>query len=671
MASQNAEQEEKKRNQERQQRAEELNGSFSFFTSKAQATGSKFNKIGNSGAPPSSNIRSDIKNRAGNPGGANAFVDLTESSVAYDFDNYSNPPARQPLQNKPNSTANSSQKENVSSQQAILRQENKIRALENQLKNAESAKADLQEKLTAKDGEASNLRRDKKVLEEKIKALKLQSLKVADKEDPERKLLLQKIEKMKADRQFQMNDISFRRNEMTMIETTIPASKLPFFSNFPTHSTTGKPEVCLKVFEIETSLRKSLKGDVLGSLEASIKICSEETQLQLAKVMTMLFAFGKIEHSVIDSLFKDASSTVDHIFKYIEHLELMNEEEITFESNPALTACTYISRPFFRKKFTFFDPLLNRLDKDEGFYTTFMADKFFPEELCSKPRVIIACYASIARYSLQFSENLLLSYITKDQSQTFVTTLCNLLNSYVIDSKNVFNYHGFAIASASLLSSLGLHYCEYDKSKLQVVSQNLTKLFRLLLECRCDNPLMMEHLTQFLVHVTKDPENTEVARQLCVNYPSGKIETSKTYKYCQYHTEACSFQLFLMYLLTAFKFKRELNQLEIELLLKTTLKLNQIVSNIQEMKPGTLRFLDRTETDVTSKICSCHSNLIYAVLTLSHLALSNREIAVDYKLHVENYQSQGRNIHREIPQLSKSKILISSIESNVINRKTF
>ena len=644
--------EERKRNQKLQQLSEECGN--------AEGSSSRDNKFFKS-RESTQKFRNGNQNVFSDKAINNHFVDLTEDLDPMFRDQIENPTItndsryKKPLQNQPVPT---SQKENATSHVAtqVMIKEKKIKALEIQLKNKMVQIDAVQEKLRVKEGEAGTLRREKKLLEEKVRGLCLNNATQVT-NDPEKNKLRQERDALKIQLDFEkLNARNMRIAEQPQPTSSAQhTSTIPFFTNFSAQTTSGKLEVSSKMFDIIKPLpnpEESFK--MIHNEETSVNVDTIETQLKIAKACANLLNGGFIDNRLINELFIEASSMILHIEKYIEDLEC-RKDDIIFDNNPSLTASIFISIPFLRKKLTTFNPVLNTLDKNDGVLNVAQSGKLFPEEICSNPRQIIACYAVIARYSQRFSENLLMSNI--NDGSTFVSVLCQSLMTYVSDSKNVFDYFGFTIASASLLSSLGSHYSEYSSDYIEFISEMLTKMFRVLLECRCDSPLIMEHLTEFLVSVTKDPERTEFAQQLCVNYPSKEIAKSRFYRYSLFNPAACSFQLFLMYLQTAFNLRNELNQFELQLLLKTTLNLNRIISNIQEMKPGTVQFLETSENDQSENICGCLSNTIYALLTLNHLAMANRNFDVTFSRHVEGIHTQGRNaqeIHK--PEMSKSKI---------------
>lgn len=548
-----------------------------------------------------------------------------------------------------------SQKENIPSQQALINKENKIRALEIQLRKAKQAISDLEESHVIKNGEASNLRRDKKALEDTITTMRhqiFQSDAEQIKDDPEINRLREEVGKL-TDQIFQMH-----RTSVAKLGKQKTKSKVPFFTNFLAQATSVKLKVSPKTFMSDAFSGQVDSSKLALCEEAAMNVDVVETQLNLAQVCAKLLAGGHIDKTAVDELFEKATLTIRNISDYIKYLECKKDEDIVFHSDLASTVYFFISIPCLREKLTSFDPLLNSLNKDDGFLTVFQAEKFYPEEMCSKPRRIIACYSTIARFSRLFSEKLLQTDVIDDgrTNWNFVSVLNDSLMFKVTQSENVFDYFGFAIASANLLSSLGSHYSNY-LSNHRIIHERLANLFRALLECQCDSPLMMDPLSDFLLHVTKDPEKTELAQRICTNY-SRKIISSENYKFFEYPPEACSFQLFLMHLLTAFKFKSEPNQFELELLMRTTLNLNKIASNILEMKVGSVGFLQTKKRDAPSDLCGCFSTLIYAVLTLNHLALANRNFHVNHTTHLDRYQSQGSSDQedRTNPNFNKRKM---------------
>lgn len=614
--------------QQRQMVSEQLNYShnlaYNCFSSNAAGTSTQYLKTGFTEQIQQNLFEDFTAPSQVTSSQRNGAPTIQKSSQAFVPPPISNPSVRPPLQVKavppkfPNAPVGSSQKENISTQQELTKQRNQIRALEIQLKNSKESVAELNLKSMDKNGEIAYLRKEKKNLEEKILKLRENdTIKV----DPEKSRLRKENLDLKTKLKFKsLNESSILKPPSTVqqLEPTTAAT----FTNFNIESSSPFQPIASKIFEVEEPL-ENRDEPVIIALEREASYNVVKTQLKLARVYSNLLIGGVIDEAVVDSLFNDAACMILHIADFIEYLEAGEEDEIIFDSDVALTACSFISIPCFREKLTDFDPLLNTLDKFDGNLSVLQAEKLYPEELCAKPRRIIAIYAALARNSRKFSEKLLLDNVLSDDSdcfRTFVSVLVDSLLSGVTESKNVFDYFGLTIACASLLASLGSHYNEYSSNN--IIDDILFRLFRAVLECRCDSPILMDHLSEFLVHITKNSRRTEMANRLCVNFPSSQIDISKAYKYSQYPFEACAFHLFSSYLLSAFKFDCELNRHELELLLKITQNLNCVVSNIKEMPVGTFCFLYWTDQQIP--LCSCFYTLTYAILTLNYLALANR-----------------------------------------------
>jgi hypothetical protein len=137
-------------------------------------------------------------------------------------------------------------------------------------------------------------------------------------------------------------------------------------------------------------------------------------------------------------------------------LENGGERRYNFDTTHERSIAVKLSKPILRKKLT---------ELENGRFTIFKPDKFYPEEICENPRRIIALYASLARHFMKFAEKLLIDNfnmdVTKDP-QTFVSMPINALMSMVSQSKDVYDYYGFTIAVSSLLSSLSTPYKKYS-----------------------------------------------------------------------------------------------------------------------------------------------------------------------------------------------------------------
>lgn len=532
--------------------------------------------------------------------------------------------------NYPQSQAlRSSQKENgISAQQLVTVQANKIKALTIQLKNKDEANAKLQDTLVEKNGETTNLRRDKKMLEDQIKTMKLQKVHEAGmiKDDQEKVRLRNEVEKLRTQLKFvEISGAPRTSPTNKSISESKPATKISFITNFPLQPSIRAPEVPSSIFDNQCVV-SMMSESVNTARERSSQEDVVQMQLRLAQVHSTILTGGRISERLIETLFTDASVTILRIYDYICYLQMDDEEPvITFDTNMALTACLAVSVPMLREKLTVCNEAQYQLSKDEGRLSVFQAGKLYPEEQCEKPRRIIACYATIAKYSRLFSEMLLTNVIT--ENQTFVSILVGAIEKIVeSDSVDVNDYFGLAIASSSLLASLASHYDNYDDTK----DDSLYRFLVAVLSCRCDNAILMAHVADLLVSVSKNQSKTGLIQRLCTNFPPAKVIYSKMFKMWQYPPEGCTFQLIFIFLKNAFNFDAQANHYELDLLLQTTHNLNQTALNIQNMPIGTLKFLDREEG--SQEVCGCFENLLSAVLMLNHLALSYRNI--DQKLVV-------------------------------------
>lgn len=572
-----------------------------------------------------SEVRNDTKTGNTEHIHNNLFVDLTEvsppkqaSQLPRHLQTISNPAGN----NFPSSSQDfrSSQKENGFQQFATI-QANKIKALTIQLTKKDEANAKLHDQILEKAGETSNLRRDKKALEDQIKSLKLKNVHVrSDQDDQEKVKLRDEIRKLQDKLWFASNNA----NQPAVVTETVHEPKQvvssSFIANLHVPSSVRCPEMSSMMFDTRDAL--PLKNE---STNVARERASHEDvvtmQLKLAQAHASILAGGRISDEALEALFADASITILRINDYIAYLEQEdNDPIITFDSNTALTACIKISIPMLREKLTVCDEAQYKLCKEKGRLSVFQAGKLYPEELCEKPRRIIAAIATIAKYSRRFSE-MLLSINVTDDHQSFVSILVDALETKVGESDNVYDYFGLAIASASLLESLGSHYGDYGDSYDDLLYRFLLSV----LTCRCENAILMAHVSEFLVSVSKNPTRNGVIRRLCVNYQASEIDYSGEYKFCEYPLTACTFQIILMYLKNAFNLDDKLNHYELDLLLQITQNLNTITSNIQDMPIGTLKFLDRDES--MPEVCGCFSTLLSAVLMLNHMALSYRNDA--------------------------------------------
>lgn len=613
LASQNAEEQERILNLERVQKANEMRTDLNY---------SAFLK-------PVASTSTQHRNRAQEPTGNteqirnNLFVDLTDEPHSLVPTNH----FRELRTSRMLAAQQSSQKENFSASQTFNKQSNQ--ALQIQLKTCKSNSADLREKLLVKEGEATNLRREKKALQEQLKQIQtsysLQKLRDEEmnRDSLEIQRLTKEIQRLKNENGFkQFNQSSLRAAPAERLELM---TKIPFFTKIPMKSTAQQTlEIPMETFDDNESLPKNIKS--------GIRAIVSKVQKRLARVHLRLISGVNVDDTTLNSLFIEASQMILEINKYVKRLESGKERKITFDSNFALRAYLELSAICLREKLTAFNHLKNALHKDQGIVSIYQPGTLFPEEICADPRRIIAFYASVARYSKKFSERILIDEIGEENGHrhTFATILRDLLVDYVSESDRVTDYIGFVMAAANLLASLAVHYDDFEILDAKI-DATLVQIFRATLECRCDNPFVMHKLSEFLFNVTKNPQkNPRIASQLCVNFSKADIEFSNMYKYSSYPPEACSFQLFSMFLLNAFKSKEPLNGLELELLLRTTLNLNRITSNVQEMKVGTLRFLEQDEHQTI--VCSCFSTLVNVILTLNHMVLFNRNVLTKYSI---------------------------------------
>lgn len=612
MASQQAEEKERMLNQQRVQMTEELNLSYTSFET---------NRPGSSTQHGNGAIKTGFTEQIQN----NLFVDLTISDEERTAAVSSNRiPLKQTANPKRDNNrlppSGSSEKENGQSTQVFREQLNQISSLKAQLAQQNNKAADLQDKLLEREGESANLRRDKKLLEEQIRALKSLRLNESQvvKEDPEKEKLREQIRKLKAEQSVQNVNMSALRFGASPYEEIV--SNTRYFTNIQ-HRHSPSIELAPKMLDLEVlSLSKTESLKVRRDREISTDVVS--LQARLAKVNMILLAGGRVDGPTAEILFSEASFIITRIAHYIEYLEGDQIKEIIFDTNPAETAWHDISYPYKRGKIADFDRLANKLNRHDGFVSLFQVEPLHSNEICHKPRRIIAFYATIAQHSRKFSEKLLSDDVLSDddnQKRTFVSILMDTLENFVSESDDVFDYFGLAMASASLLVSLASHYNEFECDNS--VDETLSRFFRILLELRCDDPIMMKSLSGFLVHVST---KSAIMGRLCTNFKTSEIVVSCLFKYCLYPPEACTFRLFTSYLMTAFKIGDELNQLEVDLLLETTMNLNRIASNIQKLEAGALNFLNRQTGTSTSDICGCLSTLINAIIWLNHLALSNR-----------------------------------------------
>jgi hypothetical protein len=520
---------------------------------------------------------------------------------------------------------NSSQKENISSPQSThMRQQNQIKELQAKIAQMTVKVAEQAEKLLIKDGEAKNLRLSKKTVEESLTKMRMEKLQVLNKSqiDHEKEEMRRQISRLKA-----QNDLfkltNFPQLNNSMIEPTlIPPPKIRsrtrYFTNFPLHSPV-LPAMSPAMFDVDLIIPVPLERmEIVRERQSRYDVV--QVQLKLAQTHARIIAGGLFSDAIVDDTFRDASFMIFRIIDYIKYLEDVEESLYDWRDHSATSIAGVISMPDLRSKLTRIKKTRETIVENSGKISIFQADKLFPEELCAKPRRMIAFYASLAKHSRKFAEKLLFENITDDEEnpQTFVKMLTESMQKFVVESNEVYDYSGFAMAVASLLSSLSVHYASFSNSC--VIDSDMFNLLRAVLQCRCDNPILMVHVAQFIADISMQPN---LMSRICVNFETSKVvEVSKYYRYHEFPSQACLFQLFISYLLTSFV--KKLNSYELQLAMETLMNLNRITSNVQELRLGVVKFLKRSPIESMGKYCECLQQLTNATLSLNHLVLAHR-----------------------------------------------
>ena len=522
-------------------------------------------------------------------------------------------------------TERDSQKENFgSSNSIILKQQQQIKDLYVKLNETSLKLQQSSDKILEKDGETKNLRRSNKMLENQLKKMKIEKLEAANtsKIDPEKEALRREVEALKAQKEFdQIN--TFPRLNSSISE----AKAAKILSTVQFHTNTSiipavLPQMSTTMFEPE-EIRPSAFEPRKAAINREMTNFVVTIQLKLAENYARIVSGHNFSDEAVDDVFTDAADMIFYIGDFIEYLETDETSPFAIDNNPALTAAVMLSLTI-RPKLTKIDRVRNGLTKNAGRLSIFQAKKMFPEEICSKPRRIIAFYAALAKNSQKFSEKLLTDNIAEENNhQTFISVLIDILLNHVSQSEDFYDYCGFTIAVGSLLSSLGSHYGKYTNNG--IIDIALEQLLHAVLLCRCDNALLMVEVTKFMADISSHPEKTEVISKLCVNYPISEIrEISRTYRHFEFPSDACVLYLLFSYLLTSFKFS--LNVFEMELLMETLLNLNRLSSNIMEFPINTVKFVSQSLLAISEISCGCLQQLTNATVSLNCLLMAHRNI---------------------------------------------
>lgn len=605
IASQRADENERQMNQRRQMMSEELNMTYGGFAVNAAGSSTQHMTPENCRNAGTNGFKPDEK-----------FVYITNSSPAAAQQQQPAPPVR-------SESTGSSQKENLSAQQIQLK---KIKALEIQLTNLRTRKSDLEEKLLMKDGETSNLRRDKKALEDQVRMLRMQKLQEADisRDDVEKIQLRKEVANLKAKINFNNMNTTFSR-DIVQVQPEI-TSLVPHFTNIPMKSLM-EPLVThgQTFYHDETSIKTGVEPlKVRMEREASLNVV--QSQLSLAEVNLIVGNGKTMEETHLNSIFEESSEAIFRVCRYIEYLAAGHEREVKHNMDPALNAYQFLNIPFAREKLTRIEAVYNFFDDRDGCETIYQEQKMFREEICAKPRRVLACIAALTKRLGKFSEKLLLEKVFdegEDGYRTIVSLLVDTVSSKIARSDLVHDFFGFTLACSTLLAGLGRHYGSYPSSG--IIDTVLARFLRVALECQCDSPAVMLQLSEFLVQVTKDKSKNGVAQLLCRDFPNKFIENSRRFKSCGYSDEACTLQLFLMYLLTSFGDNKPLNRLELKLLFRITMNLNRVASNIQDMTVDTMRCFIRNDDAEATECCDCAAMLRNALVTLNYLVQRHRD----------------------------------------------
>ena len=518
-----------------------------------------------------------------------------------------------------------SQKENFSSSYLVIsKQQQIIKDLNTKLNDNSVKLKESMDNILLKDGETKNLRRSIKTLEDQVKKMKFEKLENANtsKIDPEKEALRREVEALKAQKEFnQIN--TFPRLNSSISEPK--AAKVLSSVQFHTNSSvipSVLPQMSTTMFEPEET-RPTAFEPRKAAIDREMTNSVVRIQLKLAETYARIVSGHHFSDAAVEDIFTDAADLIFHISDFIEYLETNETSPFAIDNNPALTAAVMLSLTI-RPKLTKIDLVRDALTKNGGRLSIFQAKKMFPEEICSKPRRIIAFYAVLAKHSQKFSEKLLTDNISDENNhRTFVSVLVDVLLTHVSQSDDCHDYCGLVIAVGSLLSSLGTHYGKYTNNG--IIDIALEQLLHAVLLCRCDSPLLMVEVAKFMADISSHPERTQVISKLCVNFPISEIrEISRTYRHFEFPSDACILFLFFSYLLTTFKYN--LNVFEMELLMETLLNLNRLTSNIIELPINTVKFMSQSLVALSTSSCGCLQQLTNATVSLNYLMMAHRNM---------------------------------------------
>lgn len=518
-----------------------------------------------------------------------------------------------------------SQKENFSSSYLyISKQQDQIKELNLKLNENSVKLKETMEKNLMKDGEAKNLRLSIKTLENQVKKMKLEKLEAANtsKIDPEKEALRREVEALKAQKEFnQINTFPRLNSSVSEPKAAKVLSSVQFHTNTSAIPSV-LPQMSTTMFEPEET-RPTAFEPRKAAIDREMTNYVVKIQLKLAETYARIVSGHNFSDEAVEDIFSDCADMIFRIGDFIEYLETDETSPFAIDNNPALTAAVMLSLTI-RPKMTKIDLVRDALMKNGGRWSIFQAKKMFPEEICSKPRRIIAFYAVLAKHSQKFSEKLLTDNISKENNhRTFVSVLVDILLTHVSQSDDFYDYCGLVIAVGGLLSSLGAHYGKYTNNS--IIDIALEQLLHAVLMCRCDNPLLMVEVAKFMADISSHAEKTGVISKLCVNFPMSEIrEISRSFRHFEFPSDACLLHLFFSYLLTTFKYN--LNVFEMELLMETLLNLNRLTSNIMELPISTVKFMSQSLVALSASSCGCLQQLTNATVSLNYLVMAHRNM---------------------------------------------
>ncbi|KXJ74954.1 hypothetical protein RP20_CCG012689 [Aedes albopictus] len=496
-----------------------------------------------------------------------------------------------------------------------------VRYLTGQLERASKEREQLKkdynavtDRLQIRDGEVSILRYEMENIKNQNEQLRMEKMK---EKETIKKEWVEKMKDLEKVIVAQKSELDFKNMEMMNLKTKrmsssfrldkeAPKEKPVTTKDFQIHKRRVRlfqqpflenPQIDSKMFDLSTeSISKFNATNRLANFSKEDAVLSEHLGRLQSYLAQMIYLKSALPEESIPSIALVACQGSEDIGKYCNRLALVRVKDSHLS---AKVAYDFLCKNSKR----------NRLEAAVNIY---QKQPIFLHEKAIVQRRFLAALGLLCRYIPALAVRLVRRWKGSGNCVQVISRALGKI-SYASD---LYGHLGLIAAAGTVLSGLSCHVIQYKQD-----GRELMELFKSIVFCRPDSPLILSHLSEALFRITSSTGTIDLVNRLCRQSKASDFAANDAYKMIQFTKDSCTLQIYAALLETSVPQNRTLTSIEIRRLVANTRNTIYFLRNSLARPVRWIhQFVRRPEGSVLS-LCQCHIRITNAFVVMFHQVL--------------------------------------------------